>query len=142
MNSLIILYAAVLFFLMTPKILFHLPFKGGKFTSAAIHSILFAVVFYLTSWLFSKTQEGACNYSHMVNKYGQAKDSKTAAVNQKLDASKAADAYKGKWICSKDNNCKKYKDGSCWIKNGSKDATETIIDVSQTSGVNVSNTAW
>jgi hypothetical protein len=47
MNSLIVLYAAVLFFIMTPQILFRLPFKGGKITTAAVHSILFAVVFYL-----------------------------------------------------------------------------------------------
>ena len=130
MNSLIILYAAVLFFIMTPKILFRLPFNGGKLTTAAVHSILFAVVFYLTTGLISKTQEGLCQYTTKMNKKGNFLDLKTAAVNQKLDFSDAPPLWKGKWTCKNDNKCRVKP---CWVNNDKKDENTYVNKLANTS---------
>lgn len=40
-----IIYAFVLFFILTPGILFTLPPKGSKIIVALVHSILFASIF-------------------------------------------------------------------------------------------------
>ena len=41
-------YAAVLFFVLTPGILLTLPPKGKKMTVAAVHAVVFGVIFGLT----------------------------------------------------------------------------------------------
>ena len=48
MNWTVTFYAAILFFLLTPAILVRLPPKGGKFTVAAVHALVFALVFHFT----------------------------------------------------------------------------------------------
>ena len=48
MSLLVTLYVAVLFFLLTPAILVSLPPKGGKFTVAAVHGLVFALIFHFT----------------------------------------------------------------------------------------------
>ena len=48
MNWVVALYAAFLFFLLTPAILVRLPPKGDKFTVAAVHAFVFALIFYFT----------------------------------------------------------------------------------------------
>lgn len=61
MSLLVTLYVAVLFFLLTPAILVSLPPKGGKFTVAAVHALVFAVVFHFTHklvWRFGLSLEG------------------------------------------------------------------------------------
>jgi hypothetical protein len=43
-----ILYVAVLFFVLTPGILVSLPAGGSKMTVALVHSLVFALVFWAT----------------------------------------------------------------------------------------------
>ena len=47
-SPLIILYVAVLFFVLTPGILVSLPAGGSKMTVALVHSLVFALVFWAT----------------------------------------------------------------------------------------------
>ena len=42
------LYAALLFFVLTPGILLSLPPKGKKMTVAAVHAVVFALVWSVT----------------------------------------------------------------------------------------------
>jgi uncharacterized transporter YbjL len=44
----LLLFVAVLFFLLTPSILVSLPAKGNKYVVAAVHAIIFALIFYFT----------------------------------------------------------------------------------------------
>ena len=47
-NILMSLFVAVLFFVLTPGVLLSLPKKGSLYTKAAVHALVFAVVFHLT----------------------------------------------------------------------------------------------
>jgi len=61
MSLIVSLYAAVLFFLLTPAILLRLPPKGSKWTVAAVHAIVFALIFHFTHklvWRLSARFEG------------------------------------------------------------------------------------
>lgn len=49
MSLFVALYVFALFFLLTPGILVSLPPKGSKMVVAAVHALVFAVIFYLTS---------------------------------------------------------------------------------------------
>jgi hypothetical protein len=51
MNWAVTFYAAILFFVLTPAVLVRLPPKGGKFTVAAVHALVFALVFHFTHTL-------------------------------------------------------------------------------------------
>ena len=44
MNALLFFYVVVLFFVLTPGILLRLPPNSGKFTVAAVHALVFALV--------------------------------------------------------------------------------------------------
>lgn len=48
MNLWTLLYIAVLFFVLTPGILISLPSGGSKITVAAVHALVFALVFHFT----------------------------------------------------------------------------------------------
>jgi hypothetical protein len=48
MNWAVTFYAAILFFVLTPAVLVRLPPKGGKFTVAAVHALVFALIFHFT----------------------------------------------------------------------------------------------
>jgi hypothetical protein len=48
MNWIMFLYAALLFFLLTPGILLTLPPKGKKMTVAAVHAVVFGLIWALT----------------------------------------------------------------------------------------------
>jgi hypothetical protein len=61
MQLIMTLYLAVLFFVLTPGILVSLPKGGSKYTCAAVHGLVFALVFYLTHkmvWNLSVKLEG------------------------------------------------------------------------------------
>jgi hypothetical protein len=58
MNLILASYAAILFFLLTPSILLRLPKKGGKYTVAAIHAAVFAIVLYFTGGIIMKLLNG------------------------------------------------------------------------------------
>lgn len=49
MNWVATIYAAILFFLLSPNVLLRLPPTGNKYVVAATHAIVFAVVFYFTN---------------------------------------------------------------------------------------------
>jgi len=63
MNPVMFIYAFVLFFLLTPKVLVSLPAKGSKIMVAAVHALIFALIFVLTNqWVWKNTHslfEGA-----------------------------------------------------------------------------------
>jgi hypothetical protein len=48
MSLFVSLYAAILFFILTPGILLSLPKGGSKFTVAGVHALVFAVIFHFT----------------------------------------------------------------------------------------------
>jgi hypothetical protein len=48
MNWICTLYVAVLFFALTPGVLLRLPPKSGLMTVAAVHALVFAVVWHFT----------------------------------------------------------------------------------------------
>ena len=48
------IFSAILFFLLSPGILLSLPPKGSKTTVAAVHAIVFAIVFYFTGGMVWK----------------------------------------------------------------------------------------
>ena len=54
-------YFMFLFFILSPGVLLRLPSKGGKYTVAAIHSILFAFLSYVSYQILwtTHTVEGA-----------------------------------------------------------------------------------
>lgn len=41
-------FAAILFFLLAPGVLLRLPANGSKMTVAAVHALVFGVIFYVT----------------------------------------------------------------------------------------------
>jgi hypothetical protein len=41
-------YAALLFFALTPNIFLHIPKNGSKYMVAAVHAVVFGIIFYLT----------------------------------------------------------------------------------------------
>lgn len=61
MSLLVSLYAAVLFFVLVPGVLLSLPRKGSKLTVAAVHALVFGVVFHFTHklvWRLGASLEG------------------------------------------------------------------------------------
>jgi hypothetical protein len=48
MNWAVTVYAAILFFVLTPAVLVRLPPNGSKLTVAAFHAVVFALVFHFT----------------------------------------------------------------------------------------------
>jgi len=51
MNPILFVFAFLLFFLLTPKVLVCLPRKGSKFVVAGVHALIFALVFILVGHL-------------------------------------------------------------------------------------------
>lgn len=51
----ILLYVAVLFFVLSPGVLLSLPSGGSKLTVAAVHALVFAIVFHFTHKLVLKS---------------------------------------------------------------------------------------
>jgi hypothetical protein len=61
MNWLFSLYVAILFFILTPAVLLRIPKNGSKYTVAAVHAIIFALLLHFTGkwvWNFSMRMEG------------------------------------------------------------------------------------
>jgi hypothetical protein len=48
MNLFMAIYCAILFFLLSPGILFRLPISGSKFVVTGAHAVLFGLVTFLT----------------------------------------------------------------------------------------------
>lgn len=81
MNWLFSLYVAILFFILTPAVLLRIPKNGSKYTVAAVHAIVFALLLHFTGkwvWNFSMRMEG---FSEGLT------DQQTAANNARTRAS-------------------------------------------------------
>ena len=64
MNVVVTLYVAVLFMLLTPGVLLTLPKGGKKLVVAAVHGLVFALVYHFTHklvWKFSLSLDGFQN---------------------------------------------------------------------------------
>jgi len=73
MNFVVALYAAILFFVLSPNVLLRLPPKGSTKVVAAVHAVVFGLVLFFTGelvWHMSMGmmpmkkegfKEGACN---------------------------------------------------------------------------------
>lgn len=48
MNMFMAIYCAILFFVLSPGILFKLPKNGSKFVVAGVHAVIFGVVSFFT----------------------------------------------------------------------------------------------
>jgi len=72
MNFVVALYAAILFFVLSPNVLLRLPPKGSTMVVAAVHAVVFGVVLLLTCkfvWqmsmgLMMPVKEGVMNHCH------------------------------------------------------------------------------
>lgn len=94
MYSLMPLYLAALFFVLTPGVLVSLPSGGKKMTVALVHAVIFAIVYQLThNMVKNSLNEGFRGY------------------NAGYDPNNLADGKS----CSDNNQCisKKCKRGTC-----------------------------
>ena len=58
MDMFMAIYCAILFFVLSPGVLFRLPKNGSKFVVAGVHAVIFGVVSFFTCklvWNFSQT---------------------------------------------------------------------------------------
>jgi len=61
MSLIVSFYAAILFFILTPGVLLRLPKNGGRLTVAAVHALVFALIFHFTNklvWRLGAKMEG------------------------------------------------------------------------------------
>jgi len=61
MGLIVSIYAAILFFILTPSILLRLPKNGSKYTVALVHAVVFGLLFWLTHkfvWRMTQRFEG------------------------------------------------------------------------------------
>ena len=61
MNWIVTLYAAILFFLLTPAIIVRIPAEGSKFVVAGVHALVFAFLFHFTHKLVWRASLGLEN---------------------------------------------------------------------------------
>jgi hypothetical protein len=54
MNFVVALYAAILFFILSPNVLLRLPRKGSTKVVAAVHAVVFGVLLFFTTGLVSQ----------------------------------------------------------------------------------------
>jgi hypothetical protein len=61
MSLLVSLYAAILFFVLVPGVLLSLPRKGSKYVVAAVHALVFGLIYHFTHklvWRLGVSLEG------------------------------------------------------------------------------------
>jgi hypothetical protein len=83
MSVLVSLYTAILFFVLVPGVLLTLPRKGSRLTVAAVHAIVFGLIFHFTCkivWRLGVSLEG----------FDDAKESSQVAIESmaKMDKKK------------------------------------------------------
>jgi hypothetical protein len=91
MNLVVTLYVAVLFMVLTPGVLLTLPKGGSKLVVAAVHGLVFAVVYHFTHkavWRASLSLDGFQNNNNM-NAGMNAGMNANANANAKKDGFKA-----------------------------------------------------
>jgi len=65
MSLIVSVYAALLFFILTPGIFISFPSKGTKFVIAGVHALVFALIFHCTHrlvWRLGAIMEGFSEY--------------------------------------------------------------------------------
>jgi hypothetical protein len=73
MNHLFCLFIVVLFVLLTPNVLLRLPPKGGKWTVAIVHGLVFAFILHYSYMYYFKATEGLAMPSAMKKMMGTKK---------------------------------------------------------------------
>jgi hypothetical protein len=61
MSLLVSLYAAILFFVLVPGVLLSIPRRGSKLTVAAVHALVFGIIYHFTHklvWRLGVSLEG------------------------------------------------------------------------------------
>jgi hypothetical protein len=58
MNWIITIYVALLFFVLTPGVFVRLPPKAGLMTVAAVHALVFALIWHFTNKFVAKLSAG------------------------------------------------------------------------------------
>jgi hypothetical protein len=76
MNWAVTVYAAILFFVLTPGVLLSLPPKGGKFVVAGVHAAVFALVFHFTHKIVWQLSMGMGMPMHIRKEGMEEKDKK------------------------------------------------------------------
>jgi hypothetical protein len=61
MKIITVLFAGLLFFLLSPNILLRLPKNGNKFTVAGVHAVVFTFVLYFFNSIFHRLVDGIMN---------------------------------------------------------------------------------
>ena len=124
MNWLFSLYVAILFFILTPAVLLRIPKKGGKYTVAGVHAIVFALLLHFTGkfvWNVSMSMEGfqegvaapdrSSLKTNEIKAGTAAEDPKKIAALQKKNEDDCAKKQGFKWnaekkTCNSDPNAK------------------------------------
>jgi len=70
MNHMFCLFIVVLFVLLTPNVLLRLPPKGGKWTVAIVHGLVFAFVLHFAYMYYFKATEGYTAKKKTKNDHG------------------------------------------------------------------------
>ena len=68
MNHMFCLFIVVLFVLLTPNILLRLPPKGGKWTVAIVHGLVFAFILHYSYMYYFKAIESMASMHTKVKK--------------------------------------------------------------------------
>jgi hypothetical protein len=96
MSLLVSLYAAILFFILVPGVLLRLPPKGGKLAVAAVHALVFGLIYHFTHklvWRAGVSLEGfeALEVSAPGQKEGMKHDDKKKEGMKHDDMKKGGD---------------------------------------------------
>jgi len=59
MNWVVTIYSALLFFILTPGVLLYLPPKSKIYVAAAVHAVVFAIIWHFTHKLVWKLSVGS-----------------------------------------------------------------------------------
>ena len=68
MNHMFCLFVFVLFVLLTPNILLRLPPKGGKWTVAIVHGLVFAFILHYSYMYYFKATESMASMQRKAKK--------------------------------------------------------------------------
>jgi hypothetical protein len=137
MNWLFSLYVAILFFILTPAVLLRIPKKGGKYTVAGVHAIVFALLLHFTGkfvWNVSMSMEGfqegagAQARGQGVGKTTAPKEGSIGDDPKKIKELQDA----GKKLCDKSPGKKWNADkNTCETDENKKDAAKTVTDANR-----------
>jgi uncharacterized membrane protein YdbT with pleckstrin-like domain len=76
MNWATTIYAAILFFVLTPGVLLRLPPSGSKLVVAGVHAVVFALVYHFTHKMVWKASFGMLGHEGFKAKEGMNEEKK------------------------------------------------------------------